>query len=93
VLTGSDKLDNSTGAVNIMLIDTDILIDIANRDANAINRLQLESRTQRLAVSAITTMELVVGCRNKQELQILEQFLRKFQVLPLNGTGLFSDDE
>jgi predicted nucleic acid-binding protein len=61
------------------------LIDIANRDANAINRLQLESRTQRLAVSAITTMELVVGCRNKQELQILEQFLRKFQVLPLNS--------
>ena len=30
-------------------------------------------------------MELVVGCRNKTELRDLTQFLRQFQVIPLDA--------
>ncbi|MBW4484224.1 MAG: type II toxin-antitoxin system VapC family toxin [Tildeniella torsiva UHER 1998/13D] len=68
-----------------VLVDTDILIDVANKDANAITRLKRESQTAQLAVSSITAMELVVGCRNKAEQQTLEQFLAKFQILPLSS--------
>ncbi|HHP7243555.1 MAG TPA: hypothetical protein ACFE0H_02590 [Elainellaceae cyanobacterium] len=51
-----------------LLVDTDILIDIANDDAIAKERLARESQTSILAVSTITVMELMVGCRNKTEL-------------------------
>lgn len=68
-----------------VLVDTDILIDVANKDANAITRLKREGQTAQLAVSSITAMELVVGCRNKSEQQTLERFLAKFQILPLSS--------
>jgi predicted nucleic acid-binding protein len=78
---------NNTGIVSMasVLIDTDILIDVANKDANAVSRLKRESQTAQLAVSSITAMELVIGCRNKPEQQALERFLAKFQVLPLSS--------
>jgi predicted nucleic acid-binding protein len=68
------------------LIDTDILIDAGRGDADAIaclNRLQPASS---LATSVITEMELIVGCRNKVELQDLANFLKSFQVVKLNET-------
>ncbi len=66
-----------------ILIDTDILIDVANHDAIAVERLANESQASTLAVSTITVMELTVGCRNKTELQALNRFLAQFQVLTL----------
>ncbi|NCJ06772.1 PIN domain-containing protein [Synechococcales cyanobacterium C] len=68
-----------------ILVDTDILIDVANDDAIAKERLAHESETNNLTVSTITVMELTVGCRNKVELQALSQFLSQFQVLTLNS--------
>ena len=68
-----------------ILIDTDILIDVANNDVIAKVRLTDESQTSILAVSTVTVMELVVGCRNKSELQALNRFLSQFQVLTLNS--------
>lgn len=67
-----------------LLIDTDILIDISNNDSTAKARLQMESQNAILAISIITVMELVVGCRNKFELQSLNLFLAQFQTLNLN---------
>lgn len=66
-----------------LLIDTDILIDIANNDTTAKQRLSQESQTYQLSISSITEMELIVGCRNKTELQNLEQFLNQFSRLAL----------
>ncbi|MBE9108406.1 type II toxin-antitoxin system VapC family toxin [Nodosilinea sp. LEGE 07298] len=68
-----------------LLVDTDILIDVANNDAIAKPRLAYESQTSILAVSTITVMELTVGCRNKAELQALTRFLAQFQVLTLTS--------
>jgi predicted nucleic acid-binding protein len=68
-----------------LLIDTDILIDIANGDATAQTYLQAASQTHQLSVSVITVMELIVGCRNKTELQSLNQFLEQFALQPLNA--------
>ncbi len=66
-----------------LLVDTDILIDVANKDATAKTRLTAESNDSTLAVSPITVMELTVGCRNKKELQTLNLFLAQFQIIAL----------
>ncbi|GFE68465.1 hypothetical protein [Chroococcus sp. FPU101] len=66
---------------NKILVDTDILIDVGMGVINAVNRIQQESKSSTLAISIITQMELVVGCKNKTELQKLESFLRNYQVL------------
>jgi predicted nucleic acid-binding protein len=68
-----------------VLVDTDVLIDVANNDTIAKARLTTESQNFALSVSTITIMELTVGCRNKSELQILNRFLAQFQVLTLTS--------
>ena len=65
------------------IIDTDILIDAACGDAHAIARLQRIEQQSSLAISAVTQMELVVGCRNKTESENLAEFLGRFQILKI----------
>ncbi len=65
------------------IVDTDILIDVARGDSDAIARLQGLQQQSALAVSAVTQMELIVGCRNKTELHALEIFRRRFQLLKI----------
>ncbi|ACB49934.1 hypothetical protein cce_0583 [Crocosphaera subtropica ATCC 51142] len=67
-----------------ILIDTNILIDVANEDLTAITRLVDEAKKAVLSVSIITVVELIVGCRNKSELQKLNHFLSQFHYLTLN---------
>jgi len=67
-----------------ILVDTDILIDAGRGINEAIDYLQELERSARLAVSVVTQMELIVGCRNKAELRALEQFLRRFRILKIN---------
>ncbi|MBE9009707.1 type II toxin-antitoxin system VapC family toxin [Pseudanabaenaceae cyanobacterium LEGE 13415] len=69
-----------------ILIDTDILIDVANNDAIAKTRLTAESQNAVLAVSTVTVMELIIGCRNKAELNTLNRFLAQFQTLTITST-------
>lgn len=65
------------------VIDTDILIDAGRGIQDAITCLQRLSQQPALALSTVTQMELIVGCRNKTELHDLEIFLRRFQVLKI----------
>lgn len=67
-----------------ILIDTDLLIDLANNDSTAKERLVKESQKFLLKISIITELELIVGCRNKQELEALDKFLRQFSIVQLN---------
>lgn len=67
-----------------LLVDTDILIDVANNISTAINRLKLEARSLSLLVSVITQMELIVGCRNKTELQYLKKFLQDYELIAID---------
>lgn len=67
-----------------LLVDTDILIDVSREIPIAINRLQSEANNSILAISTITQMELIVGCRNKTELQNLEKFLRYYAIIKVN---------
>ncbi len=69
----------------MVIIDTDILIDAGRSIPEALTSLsQLEQR-ETLGVSAITHMELIVGCQNKAELAVLDQFLKRFVSLPLDA--------
>lgn len=63
------------------IVDTDILIDSGRGDGDAISCLQRLALQSTLAISVVTQMELIVGCRNKTESNSLEIFLRRFQIL------------
>lgn len=65
------------------IVDTDILIDAGRGIADAVACLQRIEQHSSLAVSAVTQMELMVGCRDKSELRDLDLFLRRFQVLKI----------
>lgn len=64
-----------------VIVDTDILIDAGRGDSDAVNFLKKHEQQPTLAISVVTQMELIVGCRNKAELQHLEKFLLRFQIL------------
>ena len=56
---------------------------MARGEADAINCLLRLEKTSALAISAVTQMELIVGCRNKKELEDLEKFLNRYQILKI----------
>lgn len=68
-----------------VIVDTDILIDAGRGIQEAVNCLaEIERRTSN-AVSAITYMELMVGCRDSRELRELDRFISRFQIIGLNN--------
>ncbi len=69
---------------DFLLVDTDILIDAGREIDQAINFLLDNEEKYQLAISAVTQMELMIGCRNKTELRALEQFLNRFEIIPLD---------
>lgn len=69
---------------SLLLIDTDILIDVGRKNNIAIDRLDNARTTSITAISSITEMELIVGCRNKNEIRQLEKFLEDFEIINLN---------
>ena len=73
------------GRTFVTLIDTDILIDAARGTQEAVDYLADLAANDVPAISVITKMELIVGCRNKTELRDLAQFLRQFQIIPLDA--------
>ncbi len=70
---------------DFVLIDTDVLIDAGRGLAEAVVCLQLIEQQAVAAISTITQMELIIGCRNKAELRTLERFLSRFQILKLSA--------
>ncbi len=71
-------------ANNLLIIDSDILIDVARNNGIAIKRLEEEHSNFITAISSVTQMELIVGCRNKSELKYLDKFLEGFEIINLN---------
>ncbi len=69
---GSGNTGARLGAT-LMLIDSDILIDCARREAKAIVFLEKAIRDDAAKVSAVLQMEMIVGCRNKRELNALDE--------------------
>ena len=69
--------------VDYIIVDTDILIDAGRGDGNAVACLQHIEQQSSLTASVVTQMELIVGCRNKEELRDLNKFLSRFRILKL----------
>lgn len=67
----------------IVLIDTDVLIDAGRANPDALSCLKSLEQNACLALSIITQMELLIGCRNKKESKALERFISRFQVVKL----------
>ena len=76
-LSGAEQAD-------MIIVDTDILIDAGRCVDEALNCLQQVEDKFSAAVSSVTQMELIVGCRDKNELSSLEHFLERFQIISLN---------
>jgi len=67
-----------------VLIDTDVLIDVARGDVQANSILQALAEESSPAISVVTNLELLVGCRDKRELAELDKFIKPFQVFNLS---------
>ncbi|MYI94094.1 type II toxin-antitoxin system VapC family toxin, partial [Candidatus Poribacteria bacterium] len=75
------RTDNKNG-----IIDTDILIDVSKDNDDSI-RFLTGHQDADIRVSIITAIELVVGCRNKTELNHILKFLQNFTILPITVTS------
>ena len=72
-------------AADMIIVDTDILIDAAHSIEDAVNCLQQIEEKSLLAISVITSMEMIIGCRNKKELTLLDHFFQRFEILSLDN--------
>lgn len=61
-----------------VLFDTDVLIDAGRGVDAALDILEQAEREHAPVISAVTHMELIVGCENKVELRALDRFLGHF---------------
>jgi len=68
----------------VTVVDTDILIDAGRGVAEAVDCLKNIKASSALAISVVSQMELLIGVRNKTELGVLDNFLKQFQILPLD---------
>lgn len=68
----------------MMIIDTDVLIDAGRGFHEAVECLEKISVLYQMAISSVTSMELIVGCRNKTELQNLDRFLCQFRMIRID---------
>ena len=66
-----------------LLLDTDVIVNVGRGDAASVARVDAILTAGSVYISAVTEMELVVGCRNKAELKKLAILLDRFTVIPL----------
>lgn len=71
----------------LIIVDTDILIDYSHGSEKAKKELiELEAKN-RLAISVVTQLEMMVGCDNKKDFLSLQRFLADFQIIQLTGAA------
>ncbi|MFY8001280.1 MAG: type II toxin-antitoxin system VapC family toxin [Candidatus Kapaibacteriota bacterium] len=68
--------------MTLTLVDTDVLIDASHAIRDAQNALEVLQKEGLLAISTMTEMELLVGCRNKAELAALDNLLSELLIIP-----------
>lgn len=71
---------------DIILVDTDLLVDVARGMKMTASFLDEKKVHHVLAISSVTEMELIVGCRNKDELANLELFLSGYERFKIDAT-------
>lgn len=67
-----------------ILLDTTVLIDLARGNEQAADFIGQSHKTTRLlAVSVVSAMELIVGCRNKNEVKQAQTLIAEFSLLQM----------
>ncbi|KOR32369.1 hypothetical protein TI05_07665 [Achromatium sp. WMS3] len=67
-----------------VLLDTTVLIDLFRGKEKAADFIEQERNTKRLlAISIVSAMELIVGCRNKIEVDKSQQLIAEFSVVQI----------
>ena len=69
---------------DMIVVDTDILIDAGRGVDEALDYLQQIGQTSDIAISVVTQMELIIGCRNGNELRSLDSFLRRLLIIKID---------
>jgi predicted nucleic acid-binding protein len=64
------------------LLDSDVLIDYTRHNRGAVEYID---RLPNRYISQVTTMELIVGARDKRELAYLDDLFSELTVLPLSA--------
>ena len=75
---------NGAEQINMVIVDTDILIDAGRNVDEAVECLHKIEHKFSAAVSSITQMELIIGCRDKRELHSLQRFLNRFHIIGID---------
>jgi predicted nucleic acid-binding protein len=70
---------------NDLLLDTDIIVNVGRDHAVAVEQVSALLTVGPVHLSAVTEMELVIGCRNKTELRNLEILLKRFTIVPITS--------
>jgi hypothetical protein len=79
-----EKMSDHEAMTNLTIIDTDILIDTSRNKSEVIDYLQNLQLSSNLALSAVTQMELIVGCTNKAYLRTVENPLTQFSIIKID---------
>jgi len=64
----------------MVLVDTDVLVDCLRGTAPAKAWLESAS-TEVLGIPGVVAMELLIGCRNRAEMENLQEFLSAFSIV------------
>jgi len=68
---------------NNLLLDTDIIVNVGRDLAGAVEQMNAMINAGSIYISAVTEMELIIGCRNKAELKKLAMLLERFTIIPI----------
>lgn len=68
------------------LVDTDVIIDVGRKIPEAIFSFQKMITFGIINISQMTQMELIIGCRNKVELNKLKIFLDEFEIISIDSS-------
>ena len=68
---------------NNLLLDTDIIVNVGRDLAGAVEQMNAMINAGSVYISAVTEMELIIGCRNKAELKKLAMLLERFTIIPI----------
>jgi len=71
----------------LLIVDTDILIDVSRHVEQAIKTLDRYFDSHIVAISVITQLELMLGCENKREFENLDEFLERFEIIDVSKSS------
>ncbi|MEA3358380.1 MAG: type II toxin-antitoxin system VapC family toxin [Thermodesulfobacteriota bacterium] len=71
--------------VDMILLDSTVLIDLTRENEEAINFIDtVRKSNHETAISIISSMELIIGCRNKSEIGKTLKFLREYSIIDIS---------